>query len=408
MSPEPISAAQKALALEAVLESPQFRRAEVLKTLLQYLAAQERSGRAGEVSEYEIATQALGRPEDFAADSDSSVRTRILALRKKLDEFYATEGSAQTLRLEVPRGTYGLRYEVAPAAELAAVPLPASRFRFWAAAITLILALALVWLWRSSGQDLRAKAWGSMIRPGSSVVIAVGTPASMFVRDFGNAEPPLGDPGYRLDAPQTEQFREWYKAAQKRTLGPKAFLHPNIHSALWGDAAAANVVTAFLAAQGARVETIPAARTHPVALRDRHAVLIGRPEYTEAVQRLLPEPGITVIYSGEKRAMGVFHRATKQWWFAQNGLRDNYGLITVLPSDAARQFKTIVLCGINSDGSDAAARFLSSGAGLAELNAAMQKAGHRIWPAAYQVVVRTKSVDNYTMDAHLEHLHVLP
>jgi hypothetical protein len=230
----------------------------------------------------------------------------------------------------------------------------------------------------------------------------------MFVRDFGNVEPPAGDPGYRLDAPQTERFREWYKGAQNRSLGPKAFLHPNIHSPLWGDAAAANVVTGFLASHRVKVETIPAARTHPVALRDRNAVLIGRPEYTEAVQRLLPENGITVAYSTERRAVGVLDRAAKRWWFAENGLRDNYGLITVLPSDAARRFKTILLCGINSDGADAAARFLSSETGLRELDTAMRKAGRGEWPPAYQVVIRTKSVDNYTMDAHLEHLHVLP
>jgi hypothetical protein len=402
MSADIATAAQKSQALEAVLESPQFRRAEVLKTLLQYLAAQELSGRSSEVSEYEIATQALGRPADFSADSDSSVRTRILALRKKLEEI----GPAAGFRLEIPRGSYALRYVLATETSLTELPKFRTS-RWWLAVPALAVLLLAAWLLQPRSESLVGRAWGSMIEPGADVVIGVGTPASMFVRDFGNVEPPVGDPGYRLDVPDTEKFRDWYKSAQHKPLGARAFLHPNIHSPLWGDSAAAVTATRLLTQHRAHVEMIPAARTHPIALRDRNAILIGRPEYTEAVQRLLPDNGLTVAYSAEKRALGIVNRANKQWWFAQNGLRDNFGLITVLPSDAAQHFKTIVFCGINSDGADAAARFFSSQAGLAELDAAMQKAGHRTWPAAYQVVVRTKSVDNYTMDSHFEALYIV-
>jgi hypothetical protein len=76
-------------ALEAVLSSDGFRRAEQLKRLLAYLAEQEELGRSAEVTEYELGTKVLGRGEDFSPETDSTVRTRMHGLRQKLEEFYA-------------------------------------------------------------------------------------------------------------------------------------------------------------------------------------------------------------------------------------------------------------------------------------------------------------------------------
>ena len=46
--------------------------------------------RASEVTEYELGVEALGRPPSFTPEADSSVRTRVHALRQKLDEICAS------------------------------------------------------------------------------------------------------------------------------------------------------------------------------------------------------------------------------------------------------------------------------------------------------------------------------
>jgi hypothetical protein len=418
---------QKSECLHRIIESPGFHRAEVLKTLLDYLCRQEASGRAHEVTEYEVATKALGRGPEFSPETDSSVRTRFLALRKKLEEYYAGEGHDAAIRIDIPRGTYVLRFIPSPETKTAEptappsdVPTPArpSRQFLLGAAAGMALLLAAAGLWQfvrstteaSQQRNLRA-AWGPMLERGASVTIAIGTPASLFVRDFGNAEEPLGDPGYRLPVPRDPKFAEWYKGVRNATIGKTAILHPNAHSPLWGDAAAASVLSRMLGAHGVGVEVAPSARVHPVALRERNAIIIGRPEYTNTAGALLPEDGLAVEYSAAERAVGVHNRAPKAgepaWWFATGGLRHNFGLITVLTADSGSRKRTILLSGINSDGAEAGARYFTSPDKLEELDRLFQQAGHPDWPPRYQIVVRTESLDTYSLQTRFEFLRIL-
>lgn len=399
------------------MESTSFRRADLLRALLRYLHEQHAAGRAHEVTEYEIATRVLGRSADFSPETDSSVRTRMLALRKKLDEYYAGEGSGSDLRVEVPKGSYSLRYTEATPEETERVPrLRGSSFLRGAGVgivVSLIL-LAGIWLLRAASTGSRdgnlVQAWGPMLEPGASVVIAIGTPASMFVRDFGNAEPPIGDPVFRPQIPRTPEFENWYRSARNMALGRNAILHPQFHGPLWGDAAAAVVVSRMLGEHHIPVEILPGARLHAVAFRDRNAVLIGRPEYSDAVRLLTPEDGLAVEYNAARRVLGVHNRRPGQgepeWWFSTGGLRHGYGLISVLSLDGLGKRRTIMLSGINSDGAEAGARFLTSPEGLKQLDAAFRKRGLTKWPASFQVVVRTESVDTYSLQTKFEFLRV--
>ena len=97
-----VSEEHKVEAVRRVAGSLTFHRADVLKTLLGYLSAQEALGRAHEVTESEIALQVMHRGPAFSPESDSSVRTRFLALRKKLDEYYAGEGRDSPIRRAAP------------------------------------------------------------------------------------------------------------------------------------------------------------------------------------------------------------------------------------------------------------------------------------------------------------------
>lgn len=253
------------------------------------------------------------------------------------------------------------------------------------------------------------EAWGRMLGKGSTVTIAIGTPASFFVRDFGDADPPDGDPRYRLPFTRDKAFEEWYRITRNLPLGRTAILHPNAHSPLWGDSAAASVVSRMLGEHGVTVEIVPSARVHPVALRERNAVIIGRPEYTDAAKAFLPEDALTVEYSVTDRTVGIHNRSPKPgepaWWFPSDGLRHNYGLITVV-TDAPARTKTVLLAGINSDGAEAGARFLTSPDKLADLDKRFRESGLSQWPGSFQVVVRTESMDTYSLQTRFEFLRI--
>src|SRR5580765_1956270 len=98
---EPLTSEQKGAALDTVLHSQTFARADQLKCFLKYVCEMEMAGRGHELTEYLIGIEALGRPANYSPGDDSAVRTRAFAVRKKLQEFYEHEEPNAALRIEL-------------------------------------------------------------------------------------------------------------------------------------------------------------------------------------------------------------------------------------------------------------------------------------------------------------------
>jgi hypothetical protein len=73
-----LTSEQKCAALEAVLHSQTFARADQLKCFLKYVCEMEMAGHGHELTEYLIGIEALGRPTSYSPGDDSAVRTRAL------------------------------------------------------------------------------------------------------------------------------------------------------------------------------------------------------------------------------------------------------------------------------------------------------------------------------------------
>ena len=63
-------------------------------------------GQTGKITEHAIATEVFGRPADFDASSDTIVRTQAFRLREKLKKYYQTEGAADPITIDIPKGHY--------------------------------------------------------------------------------------------------------------------------------------------------------------------------------------------------------------------------------------------------------------------------------------------------------------
>jgi hypothetical protein len=101
---------ERRLALDTVLSSRTFARSERLKRLLRFIAEAEIEGRGSELNEYTIGVEALDRPEGYSPSEDSSVRSRIYEVRQKLERFYSTEAPHAEVRIELNRGSHGVRF----------------------------------------------------------------------------------------------------------------------------------------------------------------------------------------------------------------------------------------------------------------------------------------------------------
>ena len=81
-------------------------RSQLLSDFLLYVVDRSIQGRTDQITEQQIGVIVFGRTEDYDSNDDNIVRSYARKLRKRIDEYFATEGREETLRLEIPRGGY--------------------------------------------------------------------------------------------------------------------------------------------------------------------------------------------------------------------------------------------------------------------------------------------------------------
>jgi TolB-like protein len=110
-----------------IIGSAGFGRSDLLGRFLRFIVESALSGEAEKLKEWVIGVEAYGRGPDFDPRVDSIVRTEARRLRRKLSEYYLSEGRDDPVIIELPTGSYeplfrrrqdGVPFE-APADELA-------------------------------------------------------------------------------------------------------------------------------------------------------------------------------------------------------------------------------------------------------------------------------------------------
>lgn len=410
------TAAEKLALLERVLNSAALGRSDQLRQMLRFVVSEEVAGRGCDLTELSIGVRAFGRPPNYSPDSDSTVRTRAHELRKRLDDFYRT-GDPGGWRIELPKGTYQPRFvRMAPAALAVDPPPPESRLRpqwrlgFLAGFLAATACALTVWAavrngWFPGRSEGAARVvWGSALDAGSTVRIALGTPLQFWVRDLNPDALPQNDPPFLIPLPPSLEAERWYQSHRSRING-QLYLHPNVHSPLWGESAGAVALAEFFASRSVHTELLPEYTIRPAALKEHNAVLIGRAEHNPSAQALAPRRGYAIRYVPSIREIAVVS-AEGQVAF-QRSPNINYGLATVLARKTGNGVRRIVLfSGINSDGTQAAVDYMTSPKRLEELVAALPAQGGHV-PESFQIVVRSSSRDSLTLEGERVALHVL-
>jgi len=104
-------------ALARIADSPRFKSAPRLASFLRFVVEAALSGEADRLKAYTIAVGALGRADDFDPTTDPIVRVEAGRLRMALERYYANGGSADPVRIEVPRGRYAPEFRWQGASE---------------------------------------------------------------------------------------------------------------------------------------------------------------------------------------------------------------------------------------------------------------------------------------------------
>ena len=98
------SEAEMQAALDRILASESFRSSPQLGAFLRYVVEAAIGGRAASLKGYTIGVEALGRDASFDPQADPIVRVEATRLRRALERYYAGDGSADPLVIELPRG----------------------------------------------------------------------------------------------------------------------------------------------------------------------------------------------------------------------------------------------------------------------------------------------------------------
>lgn len=174
-----------------ITDSVAFRHSERRQNFLRYVVEESLAGRADRLKGYVIATEVFERPPSFDPQVDPIVRIEAGRLRDKLHEYYATEGSSDSIVIDLPKGGYKPTIKSADTTSSAwienpaAVPtlqtstvvdtrvaatstlessMPITR-RFALPVGIVCVLLGLWWLWNSSSQG-----YGVLDRPSIAVL----------------------------------------------------------------------------------------------------------------------------------------------------------------------------------------------------------------------------------------------
>ena len=97
-----------------IATSGSLGRSRLLADFLLYVVDRHIRDRTDEITEQQIGILVFGRAEGYDSNDDNIVRSYARNLRKRIDEYFATEGKEEALRLDIPRGGYAPAFSHRP------------------------------------------------------------------------------------------------------------------------------------------------------------------------------------------------------------------------------------------------------------------------------------------------------
>lgn len=407
-------------ALDRVLGSKHFAHAPKKQKFLRLICDFYLAGRAGELNEYLIGREVFNRDEAYNPAADPIVRVGAHDVRKKLEAYYQQEGAGDELRLDIPVGGYepifSRRPEVfaeqipeapeapeaidepplGPAAEIAAAP--AAPRRWLTAAVVGPLALAVVALayinYNLRG-ELKAAAsrdpriyggvWEPFLAAGEPPLVVLGNPP---VYRFSNLIDPMSvtEQSVELTPQQAAALKDKFVMKQNRI--PRLVLSMDSYTGV-GEAVGLGRLTDLFRAAGPGVLLKQSRTVSAEDLKNHNVIMLGAVWSNEWSGKLLVKEDFT--HTGSATIANSNPRPGEEPEYrprfdpTTGQLLTDYALITVKPNISDDE-TVMVLAGIHSQGTEAAAEYVTGKGYLQDL-------GHRLGalgaaPKYYQVLLQ--------------------
>jgi TolB-like protein len=97
--------------LDRILHSSPFAQSRRRQRFLEYIVNETLAGRGERLKGYNVGIEVFDRPETFDPTVDPIVRIEAARVREKLREYYDTDGQADRVRIDLPKGSYAPHIE---------------------------------------------------------------------------------------------------------------------------------------------------------------------------------------------------------------------------------------------------------------------------------------------------------
>ncbi|NYF80647.1 hypothetical protein [Granulicella arctica] len=425
------------LLIQRIVESSSFARASRLSDFLLFISEKTLQGHDEELNEQEIGIRVFGRSANYPRSDDNIVRANASRVRQKLDEYFATTGRMERLRVSLPKGGYVPEFETVEPAPHGAIALdvplvtpessskekesasgkPKPRIkRFGAAAAILLLFTCLnVWILRKNYrfyQETRQKQnlltnaqedklWALLFKPDEKTIIVPGD---------------AGLNMYTNSAARIVGLQEYISGSYLNT--PQAAPPPGFHGGGFPARRYVSMNDLEFANQLAR---LPAYRSSQVTIRfarelrfdelkRNNAILLGSPNYNPWVQLFDRNLDFRMEYNGKENVITIKNRAPKQGepseylWFQSDPAQVGYALIA-LTDNLQNDGKVLLVQGTTGYGiSTASDTLLNSELMDPVISAASQRNGTL---ANFEILLKTTFYKGGVAKAQVvaEHVH---
>lgn len=437
---------QKIEQLERVLHSRTLQNSENLKAFLRFVVEKTLADDDVQLKEYTIATEVFARRSDYDPRIDSVVRVQAGRLRTKLQEYYTAEGKHDPIIIELPKGHYHpvfSRPQVEPVKEIPASrtlttdelnanghPTPtalegqphvesiarvsrAGVVAFALGGLVILLIVAVVALY-SSNRQLRSQArsidpslnsedfkavWGPFVDDAESPLLVLSNPT--VYRFLNDADPSsLERRAIQLTPEQTRllldapEFKGQYTGGESPQLIPSLGMYTGM-----GEAVGVYRLTDLLRASDKSILLRQSRQVSAADLKYRNVILLGSIYVNEWSRRLPTVENFVYTFSAtieNRDPLPGEEREYKPEFNEQTGAMSvDYALITVKPN-VSGEHAVMTLAGIFSEGTEAAAEFVTTRNHLNLLGQRLRQLGGQKGPPKYYQALLKVQVENGT------------
>lgn len=412
--------------LERILDSRTMQGSENLKSFLRFIVLKCIDDSKDLPKEYVIATEVFGRSDDFSPRSDSIVRVQASRLRKKLLEYYATEGKTDSVRIDLPKGHYNPVFSLKGASQ-SVVDLPQQQGpgrlipsrdsvaaspgerRLVKALIFMIAVLvaAVIWLAVSNSSpkinEISPKSsierfgpvWEPFLRDGDRTLLVLSNPAVFRFTNPMDAEVLLRD-AVTLTPRQIDRVnREAGGKFMVKHSGGRLIFCTDEYTGM-GEAIGLARITDLFRGAGRDVLLKQSRTVSAEDLKNHNVITLGSVWVNEWSGKLPINEQFTYTPTATIKNSNPLPGEEPEYgptFDAAGSLIEDYGLITVKPNMSYRN-TVMVVAGIHSEGTEAAAEFVTNIDYLNSLNDRLrQLGGSSNSPKYYQALLKV-AVDN--------------